>query len=101
EDAKKQRLREAAALAESALGDARTATECYEKILEADPSDPHALDRLVELEAAEGRFPRVAELLLRRIDVETDPEARVRLRKQLARTQAEHLGDVEAAIVAW
>src|SRR5690606_14134956 len=46
-------------------------------------------------------FPRVAELLLRRIDVETDPEARVRLRKQLARTQAEHLGDVEAAIEAW
>lgn len=101
EDAKKQRLREAAALAESALGDAATATSCFEKILEADPSDGHALDELVRLEAAAGRHARVAELLVRRIDVETDPDARVRMRKQLARTQGDHLGDVEAAIEAW
>lgn len=101
EDAKKQRLREAAALAESALGDVATATSCFEKILEADPSDGHALDELVRLEAAAGRHARVAELLVRRIDVETDPDARVRMRKLLARTHGDHLGDVEAAIEAW
>ncbi|MFW5921400.1 MAG: tetratricopeptide repeat protein, partial [Polyangiales bacterium] len=40
EEATKERLREAARLAESALGDAATAGECLAAILESDPSDP-------------------------------------------------------------
>ncbi len=101
EDAKKARLREAAALAESALGEPELAASCHSKILEADPIDAEALDQLVRLEADAGRHAKVAELLVRRIDVEADPERRIQLRKQLARTYGEHLSDTESAIEAW
>jgi tetratricopeptide (TPR) repeat protein len=101
EDAKKTRLREAAVLAESAVGDAALAGECHAKILDADPTDPDALDQLIRLEGDAGRHAEVAELLVRRIDVEPEPEARIGLRKQLARVQADSLGDVPAAVEAW
>lgn len=97
EDAKKERLREAASLA----GDGEMARSCHEKILETDPGDADALDALARLEAEAGRFSRVAELLARRIDVEADPGTRVRLRKELARTHADSLADTEAALDAW
>ena len=100
EDAKKERLREAAALAESALGDARLAVSCYEKILEADPSDARALDQLVRIEKEAGNHDRVASLLERRIDVEMDPGARLALRQQLAAALAA-LGRTADAIDAW
>lgn len=101
EDAKKERLREAASLARSALSDAALARSSYEKILEADSSDPQALDALAELEAEAGNFARVAELYERRVEVEPDPAVRIGLRKALARTHAERLEDVEAALDAW
>ena len=101
EDAKKERLREAASLARSALADAELARSSYEKILEVDAGDPSALEELAALEAEAGSFARVAELLSRRVDVEPDPEVRVGLRKSLARTHADHLGDVDAALDAW
>src|SRR5690606_4893301 len=72
-----------------------------EKILEADSSDPQALDALAELEAEAGNFARVAELYERRVEVEPDPAVRIGLRKALARTHAERLEDVEAALDAW
>jgi tetratricopeptide (TPR) repeat protein len=101
EDAKKTRLREAAVLSESAVRDSALAATCYGKILDADPTDANALEQLVRLESDAGRHARVAELLVRRIDVETVPETRIGLRKQLARVQAEALDDVRAAIEAW
>ena len=100
EDAKKDRLREAAAIAESSLGKPEQAIACFDKILEADPTDAVALDALVRLEGAAGKHARVAELLERRIDVEMDPDRRVALRKQLAASFAE-LGRTEDAIDAW
>ncbi|MEC7523122.1 MAG: tetratricopeptide repeat protein [Myxococcota bacterium] len=100
EDAKKERLREAAAIAESALGKPERAAACFDQILDADPTDAHALDALVRLEGAAGNHARVAELLERRVDVEMDPERRVVLRKQLAGTFAE-LGRTEDSIEAW
>lgn len=101
EDAKKERLREAASLARSALSDEELARSSYEKILEVDPSDPQALDALAELEEQAGNFARLAELYERRVDVEPDPEVRLGLRKALARTLHERLEDIQGALEAW
>ncbi len=101
EEAKRARLREAAALAESALGEAALAASCFEKILEIDAGDSDALAQLTRIEAQAGRHERVAQLLERRIEAEMDPDSRVRLRKELARAKSDSLGDVEGAIEAW
>jgi tetratricopeptide (TPR) repeat protein len=100
EEEKKSRLREAAALAESALGDGKLAITALEKILEADGADSGALAELCRLETAAGNHAKVAQLILRRIDVEMDPGARVGLRKELARAH-EGLGQTKEAIEAW
>jgi tetratricopeptide (TPR) repeat protein len=100
EDEKKSRLREAASLAESALGDPALAAATLEKILEVDAGDAGALAELTRIEAARGDHDKVARLLLRRIDVEMDPAARVELRKDLARANTA-LDDTDSAIEAW
>ncbi|WP_053234138.1 tetratricopeptide repeat protein [Sandaracinus amylolyticus] len=99
--AKKERLREAARLAESALGDATQAITLHDAILETDGSDALALDDLIRLRMGAGAWPEVVELLERRIDVESDPDRRVELRRQLAHALAGPVGDPARAIEAW
>ncbi|MCB9619521.1 MAG: hypothetical protein H6724_08740 [Sandaracinus sp.] len=101
EHAKKERLREAARLAESALGDARLAGELYEGLLEVDPTDADALDALLRLRQGEARWDAVVSLLERRIDVEMDPDRRLAFRRQLAETLAGPLDDTSRAIEAF
>lgn len=100
EDAKKARLIEAAALAESAFHEPSLAIRCYEKVLEVDSGHPLALDQLVRLEAGAGNHERVCDLLETRVEVEMDPGVRLGLRKQLAGTYAA-LERVTDAISAW
>lgn len=100
EDAKKERLTEAAALAESALGEAALAMRCYEKILDVDVGHAPALDELIRLEGDAGNHERVSELLVSRIDSEMDPANRLVLRKKLAATFAK-LDKTNDSIEAW
>ncbi|MEM9070179.1 MAG: tetratricopeptide repeat protein [Myxococcota bacterium] len=101
EYAKKDRLREAARLAESALGDFATAASCYEMVLETDPADVETLDDLIRLRTNEGRWIDVVPLLERRIDAEMDPGARLDLRRQLAEVYAGPIDDKERATAAF
>lgn len=101
EYAKKDRLREAARLAESALGDAATAAQCFEEILDGDPSDVDSLDDLIRLRTNEARWSDVVPLLERRIDAEMDPSARLGFRRQLAEVFAGPLADAGRATTAF
>ncbi len=101
EIAKRERTREAAEIAEARLGRADVAAECYEAILRGDPSEPDALAELARLRAAEGRWPEVADLRARQIDVEMDVAKRLDLRRTLADLYAGPLGDPERATSAF
>ncbi|MFK7991219.1 MAG: tetratricopeptide repeat protein, partial [Sandaracinaceae bacterium] len=100
EDAKKTRLREAAALAESALGEPETSIACHEAILDADGADTFSLDELIRLETDREAHEKVARLLERRIDVEMDPDSRLTFRKRLAAAMGA-LDRTQDAIDAW
>lgn len=101
EPARIARLTEAAELAESALGDVVTARKAYELVLQGDPANVAALDELRRIAAAESRWEDAAKLFERRIDVESDPELRVRLRRELATIFRDRLADPERAVDAW
>jgi golgin subfamily B member 1 len=81
---RKERLREAARLAESALGDTAIAAECQQSILDVDPCDVEALDQLARFYSAQERWKDEVGLLKRRIDVETDPSIRTELSYRIA-----------------
>ncbi|MDQ3032095.1 MAG: hypothetical protein M3Y87_06740, partial [Myxococcota bacterium] len=99
--AKKDRLRDAARLAESALGDATQAALLYQSIVDVDGSDAGAIDELIRLRMVEGAWSAVVELLERRVDVEADPDRRVELRRQLAHALGGPVADPVRAIEAW
>jgi tetratricopeptide (TPR) repeat protein len=101
EVAKKDRLREAARLHESALGDSAAAARLYQTILDVDGGDVAAIDDLIRLRMAEGNWRVVVDLLEKRIDVESDPERRLELRKQLAHALGGPAVDTSRAIEAW
>lgn len=101
EHAKKERLREAARLSESALDEPRMAGEIYEALLEVDATDADALDGLLRLRQSEARWDAVVSLLERRIDVEMEPVARLAFRRQLAETLAGPVGDTTRATEAF
>lgn len=98
---KKDRLRRAARLSESALRDTAQAARLYRSVLDVDGSDAGALDELIRLRMEEGVWSDVATLLEKRIDVETDPDARVELRRKLAHAFAGPLAQPERAMEAW
>jgi tetratricopeptide (TPR) repeat protein len=98
---KKERLRTAARLAESALRDVARAVRLYRAVLDVDGSDTGALDELIRLRMAEGAWSDVATLLEKRIDIETDPDTRVELRRKLAHALAGPLALPERAMEAW
>jgi tetratricopeptide (TPR) repeat protein len=99
--ARRERLREAARLAESALADVATAAACHEAILAIDGSDLTAIDDLTRLREAAERWDDVVSLLGRRIDAEPDPDARIRSRHRVGQILRDKLGKLDAAITAY
>ncbi|MGF1466213.1 MAG: hypothetical protein ACFCGT_08765 [Sandaracinaceae bacterium] len=99
--AKVDRLREAAQLAEHALGDRERARRSYRALLGIDPTDEDALDQLIRLAELADEHAEVAELLVRRIEGSMDPAERLELRKRYARTLAGPLEDADGAQDAW
>jgi tetratricopeptide (TPR) repeat protein len=100
EVAKKDRLREASALAASA-GDVDTASACLQKILDIDATDAEALDGLIDIRTTQEQWPDVVELLAKRIEGESDPTVRMGLRRRLAELFAGPLEDARRATSAY
>ena len=107
-DANRERLREAATLAlelPTPEGDEASAAEspievaaaCLEGVLELDPGDPDALERLAEIRTTQEQWPAVVDLLAKRVDGESDGGARMELRRRLAGLYAEKLSDAAKA----
>jgi golgin subfamily B member 1 len=101
EFAKKDRLRRAAQVAESALGDVDTSAACHEAILEADGSDPESLAELGRIREQQGRHAEVVDLLARRVDVAADPQERLALRRRMAELYAGPLESQDKAVEAF
>ena len=101
EDARKDRLREAARLAESALGDPSMAAQCLLSILEQDPTDPDALAELTRIRESQEQWGDVVRLLERRIDATFDVDERLALRRHLADVLTTQVGDTRRATESW
>ena len=99
--AKRDRLREAARLAESALADVDTAARCLEAILDVEPGDVEAMEDLIRIRRAEERWPDVIRLIERRVEVEMEPQVRLDLRRQLAAIFAGPVEDADRATRAY
>src|SRR5262249_39810545 len=67
-DRRKQLLFKQATLMEQQLSDADGAIDMYRAVLEADPSDPHAIASLDRLFAEGRRWHDLIELLIRQLD---------------------------------
>ncbi|MBO6937852.1 MAG: tetratricopeptide repeat protein [Deltaproteobacteria bacterium] len=101
EEARKGRLREAAAISESVLGDTAQAAQCLLSILESDPTEPEALAELTRIRQAQEQWGEVVVLLERRIEATFEVDERIGLRRQLAHVLANQLEDTRRATEAW
>ncbi|MBS2012098.1 MAG: tetratricopeptide repeat protein [Deltaproteobacteria bacterium] len=79
----------AADVAATKLGDRDRAIALYEEILEQEPSDTHAQERLRALYEELGKYNELAKLLTMLVDNASSPDARAALRVELARLQLE------------
>ena len=91
-------LQKAARLAEEVLRDPLAARSTWESLLELDPRQREALDRLVELDRSEGRLEELADHLERRADLEDDPMRRRAWLWELAEVLGAGLGQERAAV---
>ncbi len=90
-----RRSMELAALIRDRLGDDRKAISIYERVLEIDPDDLHALEAVAGLYGKTGNYQRLAyadEKLLERAE---DPEARRKLLLAIAEIYETHLDEPE------
>lgn len=79
----------AADVAATKLGDRDRAIALYEEILEQEPNDGHAQERLRALYDELGKYNELAKLLSMLVDNASSPEARAALRVELAKLQLE------------
>jgi tetratricopeptide (TPR) repeat protein len=93
-------LREVAALA-TELGEADRALDAYRRLLEASPEDARALEQMIALLEAEGRWAALVEALRRRIaGAAVAWQTRADL-VRIAHVESERRGDADAAIATW
>jgi tetratricopeptide (TPR) repeat protein len=100
-DTRKDRLREAAGLAERTLRDLQLAGACLTSLLDVDPKDAEALTELASIRTTEGRFEDVVALLERRIEIENDADERAALRMRMAEILDQQLNRPERAVAAY
>lgn len=91
-------LRRLASLYEDILANTEAAEQTWRKLLDVEPSDGEALQRLSRTYAASGATKELIEVLERRIEASNDADERRSLRMQLATIQRESANDREAEI---
>lgn len=77
------------------------AAECYEKVLELDPSDMEALEAMDELYRSTEHWEELVGVYRRRIELVQDPSDGERLYAQMAQVYEERLGRPSEAILAY
>lgn len=82
-DEKKALLRSLAALCVERLDDRARAAAAYDRILEADESDPGAIDSAIALREGLGQWPAVVALLRRRLALSPDVREANELRRRI------------------
>jgi tetratricopeptide (TPR) repeat protein len=78
--------------------DLDAAINAYYEILEADPSDEHALSAARRLLAYDSRWHDLADLLVDQIDLAADEDERVMLKFRLAQIREGELDDIDRAL---
>jgi tetratricopeptide (TPR) repeat protein len=94
---KRELLREAKGIAETAVGDRELAEAVLRDLIAEDEGDLWALEELSKLRAAAGDDAEVVTLLLRRAELVTSGETALALKHEAARTLADKLGDMPRA----
>ncbi|MFO7565124.1 MAG: tetratricopeptide repeat protein [Enhygromyxa sp.] len=91
-------LRRLATLHEDVLANLQAAEQAWRRLLDIEPNDVEALQRLSRTYAASGSTSELIEVLERRIEASNDGEERRSLRMQLASIQRESAKNREAEI---
>jgi golgin subfamily B member 1 len=99
-DARKQRLKEVAALSESKLSDLEGAVSAWRGVAALDPADRDARAALKRLLTATERWDDLVDVLEREALSLTEPEPKAEVYRQIASVHREHRNDLESAIAA-
>ena len=97
-DEKKRLFLEVGAVYERELNDAAKATDTYQRILEIDPDDLTAIQRLDALHFAAGNWQELLEILEREADLASDPNEITSYRYRIAELWDHKLNDAGKAI---
>jgi tetratricopeptide (TPR) repeat protein len=100
-DAKKSLFFRIARIEEHERKDHAAAESAYQKILELDPGEEIAQVAIEELRRQSGNHEGLVELLLEKVERTEDAAERARILHEIAAIYEEHLGQPDAAYVAW
>ncbi|MCK9462146.1 MAG: tetratricopeptide repeat protein [Proteobacteria bacterium] len=95
---KKEVLYVLGAMYERELKDVKKATETYQRILEFDPDDFQAVQRLDVLFTESGEWHDLLSVLEREVELTGDPEEAVAFKYRIAELYVRHLDDVSRAV---
>src|SRR5262249_25731529 len=98
-EAARERLHEAANIAEEMLGDADRAVSLYRRVLADSPRDAHAIARLSAIFEAKGSIEDLLSLRRHELGLATEPAAQIALRLSIA-TLLGRAGDGEGRLAA-
>ncbi len=99
-DARKQRLREVAALSEQRLGDVEGAIAAWRGVAALDPADREARAALARLLSGAERWDELVDVLEREALSHANPAPKAEIYRQLAELHRHRRGDLKASIVA-
>ena len=97
-DDQKSHLFRAAAIYEDLLERPPSAIEVYQKVLEVDPEDLGALDKLIELHLRLEKWPELLGFYERKADIVFDPDEKKSLYLEVGAVYEREIGDVDKAI---
>ncbi|HYQ15034.1 MAG TPA: hypothetical protein VEQ58_04740, partial [Polyangiaceae bacterium] len=101
DERRKAYFREVAALCESQLRDAETATTALSELVTLDPSDEAARTQLKRMLEKAQEWDKLAAVMTQEAEQETDVEARISLEKTLAKLHEQRRKDPIATGEAW
>lgn len=99
-DQRRPQLLEMAELAQKRLGDPKAAIGAWNRLLETDAHDVEAIEALTQLYEREKRYPALAEMLQRRLEMSTDDEA-LPILERLGALWGDRIGSTGKAIEIW